>query len=97
MLRKLLPILAIAALVGFSVYYYQKLTRKEQNVNQDLSLKKVLVSRELRVGSALEELPWGSIDKDTGKEIGGEVEIANLLTKKLGVKLVLVNKSFDLL
>ncbi|MBI4091167.1 amino acid ABC transporter substrate-binding protein [candidate division WWE3 bacterium] len=60
-------------------------------------MSRILISKEFRVGSALEELPWGSIDKETGEEMGAEVEIARLIAQKMGVRLVLVNKGFDYL
>ncbi len=100
---KLLIILLVVVLLGGGLYYYRSISNKETPTPQDVtsvtdsSLSRVLNSGELRIGSALEELPWGDIDKNTGKEIGGEVEIANLLAKYVGVKLVLVNKGFDYL
>lgn len=49
----------------------------------------------LKVGSDLSLLPWGDIDPETGTPIGGEVELTQLLGKKLGVKVEFVNRSWD--
>ncbi len=63
----------------------------------DQSLARVYQAGVLKVGTSLEELPWGALDKKTGKGLGAEVEIAELLGKTLGLKIELVNKGFDFL
>ena len=97
---KTLIVLLIGILFISLFYYYSKLNSGNpftEDAPKDNSLERVLSSKELRVGSALEELPWGKVDPKTGKEIGAEVEIAKLVADKLSVKLVLVNKGFDYL
>jgi polar amino acid transport system substrate-binding protein len=57
----------------------------------DRSLVRVKGAGVLKVGMDVNELPWAGVDLDTGKRIGFEVELAELLAKRLGVKLEIVS------
>lgn len=61
----------------------------------ETSLSRIKRLGVLKVGNDLSLLPWGDTDLETGQPIGGEVELARLLGKKLGVNVEFVNRSWD--
>lgn len=100
--KKFGPLAVIAvAILGliFILLFQPKVLKVGGNSQQtrDESYERVIKSGVIRMGSALEELPWGAIDPQTGEKIGGEVEIANLIAKEIGIKVEIVNRGFDLL
>lgn len=58
------------------------------------TLRKARERGELRIGLEAGYMPFEMLDK-SGQLIGFDVDLARLMTRKLGVKLVLVNQSWD--
>ena len=58
------------------------------------TLKQVLARGELRVGLEAGYMPFEMVDKG-GEIIGFDVDLARLMARKLGVKLVVVNQAWD--
>lgn len=94
-------VLLLLTVASLSVYFYVHRQKPDETVakkeSKDYSLVRIRNEGVLKVGTALDGLPWGQFDKETGKPIGAEVEIANLIGRILGVKIEFVNRRFDLL
>jgi ABC-type amino acid transport substrate-binding protein len=63
----------------------------------DDSLKRVLGRGVLRAGLDASELPWSTLDYNTGQYSGMDVDILNWLAQKLGVQLQIVDTDWDFL
>lgn len=83
---------AVLGLVLFSVRYWG---RPDEESQKESSLARIRRLGVLEVGNDLSLLPWADVDPQTGEPIGGEVELARLVGKKLQVKVELVNRSWD--
>lgn len=93
----LLFIVASILLTSFIILRPEKTETASKTQVKDYSLIRIRNEGVIKVGTSLDELPWGGIDKPTGKYIGGEVEIANLIGRLLGAKVEFVNRRFDFL
>lgn len=95
-----LAIISVAVLGLLFILLFQpkilKMGEETGNI-KDNSFSGIKSANLIRVGSALEELPWGTIDQTNGEKIGGEVEIAKMLASELGVGIEIVNRGFDFL
>ena len=58
------------------------------------TLEQVLARGELRVGLEVGYMPFEMVDK-SGEVIGFDIDLARLMARKLGVKLAVVNQSWD--
>lgn len=84
--------LILAAALGGAGWYFFGQAKPAPAPEPSLGLQ---TAGTLTVGTALGELPWGAYNKETGKPEGGEVELAALISEKMGLKLQFVNKGFD--
>lgn len=58
------------------------------------TLQQVLARQELRVGLEVGYMPFEMVDK-SGEVIGFDIDLARLMARRLGVKLKVVNQSWD--
>jgi polar amino acid transport system substrate-binding protein len=84
----------LLASIAFAVAFFCGTAAAATRPDDSATLKQVLERGELRVGLEVGYMPFEIVDK-SGEIIGFDIDLARLMARKLGVKLKVVNQSWD--